>query len=868
MATTPNLRLNLFNGNDRPNYLLFNENNEIIDNILVKAKTHNHDGLNSSKISATNVVFNNMDTTLKANNLEDAVKEVFQEADSKIQWITDTIGTTKSGVSNPDIRVDEIKADFEAARETYLAKMKEATLFKVQGTLPGPTASIREINDAINNTTFKEATATSDDMVVGARAIDKFGVPVDGTLQSRQQTVIKPDPNSDVVFEKGVYPNFSFLGFGLPNPEMYIRRGKSILGINGALMEHGSNGWDVGESISKNKLTSIHKDSCYLKEINHTNIFGGHDDKRVSFCSAKYPINISVDGKSIMAQHFKINNKGEIIAYTSDFRDHVIKRLDTFSSSTGKVPSRNIYTNLYNLKVIQYAHSAFLVALCSNYIKIVNLATFKVVYDKNPHIGAFYCMVAKLQSQELAPKIIVVGKLNSNYFSSVLYPEDENDADSLWKAKYQTLGPDIYYVVNPTTKESIEVIPKYTVVSDLVKTTDCRIDSGLIYLNLGDKIRINKYLNKYDGFELVYSIPVGGPATNIKVTYEDSNGNVATENISVSNSGTSSKILIPTYKDTVTIECTKGIARIHAVKIPQVGAEENADKLFSQEWGFLGHNLVPMNQVSLEGTEDECLLWAGSITNLDDGYSSAMIALSRINLNEDLLETIPKSYSSLKIEDMYLGTYTDVDLDHKCLSFISEYDNYLYGTFPNKEVSNVAVTGTRHYKYNRRLIKLRYSLDKLTKAININIIEDTKSLEHRLFKPMFINHLGQLIGLEQGCTPQKFTYLTKLNHQLKGGLIESSWSEEYYRTAEEEMQILDDGNSINTLKMLTGVIRCFDEDGSLSNTKLLGNVYYSSSSNYRKSTADMGTSVDESKVFKNGFISMFNTVYKINSLKE
>lgn len=868
MATTSNLKLNLFNGNDRPNHELFNKNNEIIDNILITAKTHNHDGLNSEKIKATNVVFNNNDTTLKANNLEDAVKEVFQEADSKIQWITDTIGKTSSGVSNPDIKVEELKADFETARDTYLENMKKATLFKVQGTLPSSTASMRDITDAINNTNFKEATATCDDIVVGARAIDKFGVPVDGTLAKITQEIIKPSATENVVFKKGVYDTFSFLGFGVSNPEMYIRRGKNILGIDGVLTEHGSNGWDVGDNILKTKVDSLHNDSCFIKELLHSNY--SNNNKYATFCSSKYPINLSVGGKSILAQHFKINNRGELIAYTSDFRDHVIKYLDSFNPVMYGNISRNPYTNQFNMQIIQYPNASYLITLNGEYVVIVNLNTFKTVYSRKPHYGTAYGMVVKKDPKDNMPKVVVYGKYNYNYYSVVLKNLDPSNIDSTWGSTYYTLGPDIHYVSNNVTRESIEVIPKYSVSTgaNSIYSTNCRLEGERLFLNMGDKLKVNRYLKNYDGFELVYSIPVGGVSSTLKIIYEDDNGGTSYENISISSSATTSKICNPAHRGTVHIECTKGIVKIHAIKVPKVGVQGNVDMLFSKEWGFLGHNLVPMHQVTIDEIEDECLLWAGSITDFDNGESTAMIALSRMDLNEDLFNKIPKAFSYLEVSDMYLGTYQDVDLNHKALSFMSEYDNYLYGTFPNKEISSVAVTGTRYYKFNRRLVRLGFTTNNDSKVIDISLRESTKALEYRLFKPMVINHLGEVIGLEQGCTPQKFTYLTKLNSNLVGGYIDNNWSEDYFRTAEEEFKILDDGNSINTLRMLTGVTRCFNEDGTLSNTKLLGNVYNSTSTNYRNTTADMGAAIDTSKKFFNGFVSMFNTIYQINSVKE
>ena len=871
MSTTPNLKLNLFNGNDRPNHELFNENNQIIDNILVKASTHDHDGVNSAKIKATNVVFNSTDTTLSANNLEDAVKEVFQEADSKIQWITDTIGTTSSGVSNPDAKVDEILSDFQSAKQTYLENMKKATIFKVQGTLPSSNASIKEINDAINNTTYKDATGTSDDIVAGYTAIDKYGVPVTGTINDQTQTIIMPNSSKDVVFKKGAYQTFSLMGFGTENPEVHIRKGCNILGVQGLLSEHGSNGWDIGEYIHNSKLTQIHKDSCYLKELLHSNYIG-NSTARSSFVSVKYPITITVGNKSIIAQHFKVTAKGELIAYTSNFRDYVIKSINDLATSTYGTLSRNPYTNQNGIQIVQHPHASYIISLNNGYIVIVNLSTFNTVYSQRILDGSLFGMVVNKDNKTNLSKVVIYGKYNGNYYSTVIKSTNTEDTNATWSSITYVLGPDIYYsLVDTNGRHSVEVIPKYTSStknSNKLYTTNCKLDGQRLFLNAGDKIKINRLIKPFELFEIEASIPIGGASSKIRVSFNDSNGGTFSEDTTISSTSSATVSYISEVDDNIiTIECISGQVKLHGIHTSTYDGLDVINKLFSKEWGFMGHNLVPMGQLKIDGTYDMALVWSGSHTDIDEATSTAMIGISQIDLTKDLLEKIPKIRRCLSISDMYLGSYQTVDINHSCLSFMSEYDGYLFGTFPNKQVSSVAVTGTRYYKFNRKLVKIGLSVNDAN-DLAINKEKESYGLHYRLFKPMFINHLGEVIGLERGATLNKFTYLTKLNSNLSGGLIDVNWSEDFYRTAEEEMKILDDGTCLNTLRMFTGVIRCYNEDNTLSNTKLLGNVYKSSSEYYDDTTADMGASIDLNKSYYNGFVSIFNPVYKINDIRQ
>lgn len=871
MAQTPNLKLNLFNGSDKPNYELFNDNNEKIDTILNNAKTHNHDGINSSKIKATSVVFNSGDTTLQANNLEDAVKEVFTEADNKITWITNAIGKTSSGVSNPDIRVDEIKADFDAARDKYLDNVKRYTLFNLNGYSVASNSSINDIAEAISNTTFKNATATKDDMLTTAHGVTKNGIVEYGTIEPIDYLMIKPNTYSEQKISKGMYKQLYLVPFTVDNPALHIKKGCNILGIQGMLSDHGSNGWDVEDDISKSKLTTLNTNGAY---------FSKKGDGYGAYSSLKNPVSISNgNGGYITVQHFKYTDNG-IACYTPDLKQYVtisITAIDPDFASSGSL-QKNYITTKRMFKVFKQKDSLYAAIALTKKVYIVELFSKKIMY-KYPASDSILDLTV---SEIMIPKEYDVDTYNicfigeEGFISCQPVYDASGTAIKKWKG-YKKHGLDFKY-----TKEStgaVSLYPKESTVSEQsssypteVVKANMIVEDGTVTLNAGDELTVSRYLSKYSTIELVYSVPMGGTASTIQLLNDDDS---IIDQIQTSSSATTVKTINIGASGGLTIKCTAGKIKITGIKVAEAGYADTRNKLFSQDWGYIGGRAI-LNTVEVNNSINEAyVLFGGHEKTLDEGKCNAIYSVAKFSATNPIAETSffdlgPKTI----IQDMFAGkdpNAIETLKIHRCLCFMSEYDNYIFGTFPDTRhmYSEVSATGTRYFKFNRRLIKLNFSKSGY-RAI-ATMTESTRAFVHKQFKPMFINHLGQVIGLEQSCTLEKFTYFTKLNSNLVSVDAFEDWSEVEWRTASEEFKILDDGNALNKIKMVENVTRLYDTNGNMSNTKIIGTVLTAPKDDVRSTQASMVYNYSDNPISyttEQGLLSLYNPIYKINGTRE
>lgn len=870
MAQTTNLKLNLFNGSDNPNYELFNANNEIIDNILNNAKTHNHDGVNSSKINATSVVFDSGDTTLQSKNLEDAVKEVFTEADNKITWITNAIGKTSSQVSNPDVRVDEIKADFENARTKYLDNVKNYTLFNINGYPVSSTSSIKDLTEAINNTTFKDATATKDDMLTTATGITKNGITETGTIKPIDYLMVKPDTYSPQKISKGMYKQLYLVPFPIENPAMHIKKGCNILGVNGLLTSHGSGGWDIGESIDKSKLTVSNTNAAFFKKkTSGTASYSSIPD------STSIP---NGSGGYIAAQHFRLVDNG-IECYSSDLKQYVTINFTAVDSSffnSGYI-QKNYITGKKMFKVFKQSGALYAAIAFTKRIFIVELVTKKIMYkypastDSNLDIAISEILVPNDYSGKTY-NICFMGE--NGYINCKPVYNTGGTAIEKWHGTKRT-SLDLRYA--SSTNGTISVYPKETTVEEQTSTfptkvvkTNMLIEDGTITLNAGDGFNVVNYIPRNTSVELIYNIPMGGSTSTIQIMNDDDG---VIETITVSSSATTIKSINVGSSTQMGVYCTSGKVKITGIKMAEVGYADTRNKLFSTDWGYLGGRAV-MNSVNLTVPEDDTayVLIGGHEKKLDEGKSAAIFGVVKFDALANIDEYLYLG-EKLVVDDMFVGkdnTFIETAKIHKCLSFMSEYDNYIFGTFPDTRFINstVSSTGTRYYKFNRRLIKL--DIVKSGIRAKATLTESTKAFEYKLFRPMFINHLGQVIGLEQSCTLEKFAYFTKLNSNLISSDAFEDWSEVEWRTAEEEFKILDDGNAINKIKMLDSVVRLYNPDGSMSNTKLVGTVLTGPQDNVRSSQASMISDYSDTGLTyttEQGLLSLYNSIYTINDTR-
>lgn len=872
MAQTPNLKLNLFNGSDKPNYTLFNDNNKKIDDVLNNARTHNHDGVNSSKIKATNVVFNNGDTTLQANNLEDAVKEVFIEADNKINWITNAIGRTSNDVSNPEIKVDEIKADFDIARKKYLENIKSYTLFNINGYPVNSNSSINDIAEAINNTTFKNATATKDDMLDTAHGITKKGIVEYGTIHPIEYLAAKPDTYSETRISKGMYKQLLLVPFSVKNPALHIKKGCNILGIQGLLSSHGSNGWDVGEDISKTKLNKINTDGAYFRK---------KGDGMAVYSSLKEPVTIpnSNSGGFITVQHFRLTSN-TIECYTSDLKQFVSINInfDYDITNSGSV-QKNPTTTKTMFKVFKQKDALYAAIAYSQRVFILELLNKKVVYKYPVSISSSVSLDFNV-SEIMVPdetnldiyNIAFIGE--NGYLTCTPVYNTGGTAVDYWKGYKEhglnlrytsdTAGKVFIYPNEKSTREQTNTFPTEVVRANM------KIEDGMITLTKDDEISINKYLLNHSNFELIYSIPIGGAQSTIQILDYDEN---VLETIQISHSATTVKTIYIRNSKSIYIRCISGKVRITGIKVRESGYADTRNKLFSQDWGYV-NGIALLNTAKVDNAINEAyVLFGGYERNLDEGKCSAIYTTVKLDCktsNSKRLLFGPKFI----VDDMFAGRddrAVDSSMIHRCVCFMSEHENYIFGTFPDKRFiySEVSSAGIRYFRYNRRLIKLRFT--KASYNIETRLEETTRAFVFKQFRAMFISHKGDVVGLEQSCTPEKFAYFTKLNNKLASTDAFEDWSEVEWRTPEEEFKILDDGNAFNKIKMVENIVRLYDTNGKISNTKIVGSVYTAFKDDARSTQASMTANRSDLAVLyttEQGLLSLYNPIYQIIGLRD
>lgn len=865
MAQTPNLKLNLFNGSDKPNFELFNDNNRKIDDILNNAKSHNHDGINSSKINASSVVFASGDTTLKANNLEDAVKEVFTEADSKIQWITDTIGLTSNGVSNPDIKVDELKDDFDRAKASYISNAKNYTLFNLNGATVNDNSSIKDITESINSTTFKDATATKDDILSEATAITKYGISETGTMISTDYLSIEPNTYSNRTVPKGMYKQLYLVPFSEPNPALAIKKGCNIMGVEGQLTEHGSGGWDIGDSIDKNKLTSFNSDATYIKWLGSgTGIFD----------SIKEPITITKNSRQYEVQHFRLKD-GIIDCFDSNLKTYfsiTLSRIDGTIDQAGEVRKNHI-TNKHAFRVFRQEGYLYAAISYKYRVYIFDLLSETMMY-KYPMSGSAELPMldeigVPINCLEPRYNVCFFGK-NACLAVKPIYSSVEN-AVTAWngyfnKAFFSSAGSVSEGGING---RSINYYPKLTSTDEQtstfptnVRTCKMTVSSNEVTLTAGDRVSIvgTKGIN---ALNVTYAIPYGSSTATFEFWNDDDS---TIERVQTSSTATTLKTVRLSNSNELSIYCVSGTIKITSIK--EEGSLDTTNMLFSSKWGHMGSSTL-LGSVYINGRNDEVfILYGGHEKNLDEGKCDASFKLVRFSGIVNITSSMYPS-KTLRVEDMFVGA--DVRLDtnkHWCLSHFNQHEGYVYGTFPDMRLINstVTATGTRYHKYNRRLIKLNFGFSGYSGTISL--AESSRSFGYRMFRTMYIDYKGNVMGLEQTNTLERFAYYCQLDSNLRSSKHYMDWSEDYYRTPEEDFNILDDGTALNRIRMLEGVTRLYNTDGVLSDTKIVGTLLSGTNDDVRSSQASMSSNITQSYGYQHGFLSIYNNAYRINASKE
>ena len=856
MATqTPNLKLNIFEGSERPDKNLFNENNQKIDAILKTASTHTHDGVNAAKISAKNVVFNNGETTLKAINLEDAVKEVFTEADNKITWITNAIGTTLVGnLSDPDKRFDEINTDFIASRTKYRDDMSKVTGFIVATGLPDASASIEEISTAIDNTVIDGVTATKHDIISGITSVTKYGVVEEGSLGlMTQDKLVYPSKDEEIIIDRGLYNNIELAGFGQQFPERLIRKGKNILGIDGILEERGSNGWDIGESIEKRKTDVLNLREAYMKPL----LTNGD-----ATFSLPYEVLISnIDTQHYLASSYT-NTQVDVKCFSHDFRRSVVIGIPTLSFMSFK---KNMYTNRPLFYVGRYddTNIKYQYAVCvgntttsanenvvGSEVVIYNLTDKSRMYRRTfTDINIIDIIYPEPSKSAFNNSIVLIGrKPNNNYVYITIAIKADGKGYAHFKEQPNT---DLFV---GTRGKDIYLLPNYTVTTstyDKDEECNCMINSAtkesILYEN--DALVFN---NMHTTSSLTLKLKSVNATDQYKIL--DINGLTIT---SGSITGAKDVILNISNRTYFSIVCSKGKLFVQDVL-------DNGQSIFKP---YI-YELEPLKQISFNELDNKpIVLWGQTI------YDGNINKCDSVLIVDNTLELFDGSSANncIHVSKVELNNFNLVNnyrtMLNGCVSTNWGYgqDNMLFSNYLDALDYRASAAGAKWYRHHRDLIKLSYK--GLSIGYTLEVTKMQTGISYKPFRPCFIDSSNRVMGIERSCTPDKFEYFCVLSSTLQGLYSYEGWSETYMRNLNDDLVILDELNTINGQGFITAMLYCYDRSGNKSKDKLVGCLKQRNVSN-KVDTSDFIQNVNNSLVNEIcGVSALFTEVYRINSTR-
>ncbi|WP_302569753.1 hypothetical protein [uncultured Clostridium sp.] len=842
---TQNYKLNLFDRGEKPDNELFNENNRIIDNALYEAYTHTHDGINSAKIKATDVKFSNYDTSLTATNIEDAVKEVFSVANRKIDWIVNSIGRTTDGFNNPDRRVNEIEDDFSRGRQAYIDNLRNAPLFS-STTKIDANSSIEDLTKAVNTTYFKDATADASDIVSGSSFYTKYGVCQNGTMTSNGEVDVYPTGYSDTVIRKGGYVKLNLKGFGVDDPAAYIKKGKTIFGVTGRFESDNPTGWNVGDSIAKDKLTTTNTDTCFIKTMG---------DNKVGFYSSYNAINVF----NREWKHFKVeivNTKLKFTFYSEDFTGEVSATVDNVSGI------EEIYSNpVTNESAIM--HRSSYLSYNGSFWGTRRPEFFFVICRKNGKD----CVVA-IWYDNLTSKMQYFGEINvaSKYvIQGFVYDKDSyNDFNNIFQAygynKETRRDIDLTIQVrdnyNHSTEEFNPTLAKNEPIERGVQDNYMKksissyvsfnggtlVEDGIL-LNQGESINVYDLMKYYTNADFEIFNNTSGSKSTVQVVFEYKTGSdTYTYETPTHTGATYWDLSIWKQLSCMRLTCTQGSIILGGIS--DIDAS-NDNVLFSEEWGFVGREVI---RVPLGRNK-----FVYAYPTIDSNYSYKTYT--------DLVYNDKKTH----VADLYIGR--DIKLnDYNFNTFrMSANNGYIYSTsYDTRNYTEGSSVG-RIYINTKKAIQIGISDDELIIKTNYKAIN-----EYKPFVPMYISSVGKVVGIERRLTPQKYAYICSMD--MATGTTSNvviDWSETIKRTHTEDLRISNDGNTRNALRMLTGVTECY-RGQQLVPSMLLGNIIYSKVSNANKTYSIFAgiRSVDEQYNMQHGYLSLYNKMHFINSTRQ
>lgn len=793
MKQTSNYGLNIFEGSEAPDKDYINANNEKIDTVLKAASTHNHDGVNSNKINASNVVFDKGETTLTSTDLNSAIQEVFTEADNKIVWGSNIIGKASDNTNDPQKRLPDLKSEFTTERSSYINRMGTAVDFKISTGMPSAyNATLENIAEAIENTQIPGITANAADIVSGLPFINKYGLTDAGTVTlNTTAKTLTPSNTSAISITKGFYSNkITIPGFGVENPARYIMEGKTIAGVAGTLKPTDDSGWNPQNAILKTKLTATSANNCFYKAL-PTTLNG-------QFAVSKCPDIVAPSNAPSLVKAFDgsslfIFGQGGVIPYKADMTPVAGVPGVYYNSSHGN-PLYNPYTNKPLFYVSNRINGAdgtyhkYAVTASSTQVTMIDL------FSANCNQPTTY---TKTYSSNFVPVDIMVYDNKTPYTIAAGYKEF-----AIIIGKYTDTGRYGYITIcfggpSDTTASISNIVdlkpgayfyPRTGELGQYVRL-DCGTAFGTQngYVFTGTAFMETHNLTQNQTQLATVKVKVRNTsATNSVINFKtvsktshtyDTKVDAVQKTYSWTISATKSitSQTYATYEFTYDsslndfrIDVASGSVEICEVNVE--GTDGAYYNILTDSRYYAGTNMKPITSTILNGA----VFHVWGVTTYDNTTCTSYLIFQDYNLYTNqpnpyaltiFNETETVGYVVKKVTDMNITYKTTSSNPSNCkyypyslfsyaqpmknsIVFVSSYAN-----------QNVVQSSSSNYSWplnKRRVISAYWDVNNNEIAINNSLGNSTS---YKAFRPLYYDANACVVGIEQECTPQMFTYI-------------------------------------------------------------------------------------------------------------
>ena len=924
MANTPNLNLELFSGSESPSEIKFNSNNQKIDAVLVKASSHNHDGANSEKINASNVVFNAGETSVAATNMQDAITEVFTEADSKISEVGTIIGTGAN--QHNEERAIKVIANAEEGRHIYVDLLDSYRNVEIAGVVPTTESSIDIIADAINNTGIIGVTATGKDIMAGKTTTNKYGEVVYGEIYQHPEdlVVINPSASSNLTVEAGRYKELK-INTAIWGHRKFIRLGKKITGIKGILEEDGSNGWNDGEEILKTKLTKMHEDKIISAPHLGTIIREPVIDEEIL---PDVEVKLTEEELKELEERNGVDDyiqgsKSKVLSFNNNiaFQDNN-NNMHYVNSLSCEVSQASIRYGVYNSQMQALATKTFDLEVdaylnkCLSFNAYTNSSAFAVGYiDSNtvgrsfnyaiacvPHgTGALSSRVfvhdltnARVIYDRILPFVAVeVVVPHENYMSNRVKPLVIG-RDSYGNSSYLEL--DIYDYMNEckavltnaidfktTTDNSVEFECSKAYTDLYPDTKVAGIESnwqfGSLEVGTDDKVKFNagSFVN-----------PAKKRAIKIRFMCDRTYGIAIIKDDFGKELARQSTSLNQAYID-VQVELDKNINLIIEAqrnKLVILSITEDPDdiavatnlltKNYNKKVRYLTHLKFD------ESIEETILLFANTDYNFSRAECNSILIVNHSYNFAKSSSFVLREDKRININDLNLTLIDnqEFNLNNSRYRFFTTSlinSNYIFSSFGKVKNYVIGENGEQYPANTRKLTRINF-IKNINGFSSISLSPAKQHTNYKVFRPFYIAENLSIFGIEEECTSHKYTYLATLDSELRTDKTDFYWGETAKRTYQEDLLIPYDSQREVENKSIVLRDICF--------IKNIDNAYNKhtdyqmmfvqavkkkglslETSSYIKACYTLGDDYNPEEIISNVKMSLFKGIYKINDVK-